>query len=89
MSQELKDFETNFDDFTRGVARSVHMFFAEKGLQLESVEDVKTEIINYLQTNYPIQLLNLVVELKSIERGYIGSIKTTSLNKPLFFEIFK
>ena len=84
MSEVYKKFESGFDALTRSVAKHVNQFFYENSLNEMSDEDLKKNFFNYLQNNFSIQLQQLEVDLKKIEGGYSGFIKTTSLNRPLF-----
>ncbi len=84
----MQNFESSMDSFTRGIARDVHCFFKEKGMSFSSDEELQQEFFNYLQKSVFIKLSDLKVEVKTIEGGYRGFVKTTPLSQPLFFEIF-
>ncbi len=86
MSEDYKKFNSKFDALTRTVAKHVNNFFSENELNEMSGEELKNNFQNYIQNKFSIQLQNVEVDLKKIEGGYTGFVKTTSLNRPLFFE---
>ncbi len=87
-TQNFQNFESKFDEITRSIARNVNSFFKGKKNYLEPSSVLENELIIHLQTNISLQLTELKVEIKNIQGGYSGYIKTTLLKQSLFFEIY-
>jgi hypothetical protein len=80
---------SNFDDFTRGIAKTVSDYFHQhKPEKTIAAEDLTVLLYNHIVKKHPIELTGLFVKIEQLnEEAIIGVVKCPALKKPLYFEL--
>lgn len=90
MNSDIPKFETGFDSLTRSVAKTVNKFFTDNTSEILSSlsdENIGDMLFSYINEHHQIQMADLKTSVKKVDEGYSGSILSSSIKKPLFFEI--
>lgn len=78
------------DSYTKSIARLITSFFYQYDLKNEIAptnEDIVNLLIKFINDKSVVVVSDIKVKIEKIEGGYSGSLLSSSLNRPLLFEV--
>lgn len=76
-----------YDPYTKGITKLISNFFYQEQIKDLNIKDIQTQFVDFLTSNHTLQITELKTNISKIENGFSGFVKTSILNKPIYFEI--